>query len=124
QVPVQRLLQPENVIRFDRFGERDTVVYVIGRIHVEHEQGVANGLPTGADAHEFFVHWQSAGLQLDGAIPGGYELTQLFGTGSQGSVLDVVAASRIGQDVLAGAAAEPVESILEGVPLLYPTTIS
>ena len=40
QVPVQRLLQPEDVERLDAVRELDAVVDIVGRVHVEHQRHV------------------------------------------------------------------------------------
>src|SRR5881392_589830 len=44
QVPMQRLLKPKDPVRLDGAGKVDAVRQVIGRIHVEHQQGlITNG---------------------------------------------------------------------------------
>ena len=40
QIPVQRLLEPEDAVRLDAAGELDAVRQIVGRVHVEHQVGL------------------------------------------------------------------------------------
>ena len=117
---MQRLLKPEDIVRFDGLGEPDALLHVVGRVHVEHQQGIADGLARGADAHQLLVQRHSAGFELDRTVTGSHKLPQFLGTGSQGRVLDVIAASGVRKDLLAGAAEQPVEGHIGSLALDIP----
>ena len=69
QIPVQRLLEPEDPVRLDGAGEVDAVRQVVGRVHVEHQQGlVADRSAHRADPVCFFSDGAGAGLELDRAV--------------------------------------------------------
>src|SRR5271157_947076 len=69
QIPMQRLFEPEDPVRLDRTGKFDAVRQVVGRVHVEHQQGlVADRLAHSTDSLRFLSHGPTAGLELDRAV--------------------------------------------------------
>ena len=69
QVPVQRLLEPEDAMRLDRMGKFDAVRQIVGRVHVEHQQRlVADHPPHRADPLGLLGDGAGPGLELDRAV--------------------------------------------------------
>ena len=80
QIPMQRLFEPEDPIRFDGTGEFDAVGQIVGRVHIQHqERFIANGASHSADALGFRRNGTGAGLELYRVIAKLDELRQ-FGT--------------------------------------------
>ena len=69
QVPVQRLLQPEDVLRLDAAGEVDAVGQIVGRVHVEHQVGrVADRPAHRGDPRRLLRRRAGAAFELDRAV--------------------------------------------------------
>ena len=78
QVPVQRLLQPEDVVGLDRAREAHALLQRIGRVHVEHEQHVGPDRPAGrGDALQFIRHRHAAALELHATEAVGHRARRL-----------------------------------------------
>src|SRR5262245_3740568 len=120
QVPVQWLLKPENIVRFNGPGEMDTLLHVVWCVHVKHQQRITNGLPRGPDAHDLLLKRQTTGLQFDGPIAAGDKPSPLLGTSLQRDIFDVIAARGVRKDLLASAAEELVKGHIGGLALDIP----
>ena len=68
QIPVQRLLEPEDAMRLDPVRELDAVGQIVGRVHVEQQVGVAQRGAHRADPRRLGRDAAGAGLELDRAI--------------------------------------------------------
>src|SRR5262245_31820448 len=120
QVPVQWLLKPENIVRFNGPSEMDTLLHVVGCVHVKHQQRITNGLPRGLDAHAFLLERQTTGLQFDGPMAGSDNLSQLLGAARQRGIFDVIATGGVSKDLQADAAEELVKGHVGGLALDIP----
>src|SRR6478672_3898495 len=66
QIPMQRLLEPENPMRLDGTSEIDALLQIVRGVHVEHQQCFAAYRPAHrADALRLSRNGAGAGLQLD-----------------------------------------------------------
>ena len=79
QIPMQRLLEPEDPMRLDGTSEIDALRQIVGCVHVEHQQRLAADRPAHrADALRLLRNGAGSGLQLDGAVAEVEEARQLF----------------------------------------------
>ena len=111
QIPVQRLLEPEHVVRLDPVGEIDAVGQVVGRVHVEQQIGSrrrSRGAPR-RPAPPPARGDAGAGLQLDRAVAESTKARQLPAVIGVGRALPVIAAGRIGEERPVLAAEQPVD---------------
>ena len=69
QIPMQRLLEPEDPVRLDGMGEFDALGQIVGRVHVEHQQGLVADRPAHrADPLGLRRNGAGAGLEFDRAV--------------------------------------------------------
>src|SRR5215471_14682141 len=97
QIPMQRLLEPEDLMRLDGTGEVYAVRQVLGRVHIEHQQRLADGSAHGADPFRFCSSGAGAGLELDRAVAELEKSRQLSAIISIGCVRPIITAGRIGE---------------------------
>jgi hypothetical protein len=99
QIPMQRLFEPKNPMRFDGVGEVDAVRQVVGRVHIEHQQRlIADGSSYGADPVSLCSDGAGTGLELDSPVAELKKSRQLLAVISVGCIRPIVAACRIGED--------------------------
>src|ERR1700730_7585000 len=78
QIPVQWLLEPENPVRFDCAGKLDAIRQIVGRIHVQHQQGLIADRSAHRPAPIRLIDDSApSGLELDRAVAEVKEARQL-----------------------------------------------
>ena len=121
QIPMQRLFEPEDPVRLDGAGKFDAVRQVIGRIHVEHQQGlIADRSAHRIDPLCFFGHGAGAGLELHRPVAELEKPRQLLAVIGVGRIRPVVSAGGIGEDRPVLAAEQPVYRQAGGFALDVP----
>ena len=118
---MQRLFEPEDPVWRDGAGKFDAVRQVVGRIHVEHQQGLVADRPAHrADPLRFLSHSAAAGLELDRAVAEFDEPRQLFAVIGVGHIRPIITTGGIGEDRPVLAAEQPVYRQAGGLPLDIP----
>ena len=105
---MQRLLQPEDVIRRDRLGKPDAPRHVVRCVHVQHQHhaGPDRGA-NGTDPRHLVRQRQRPRLQLYRAVAIRDEPTELLRARLRRFAFAIVATRRIGEDLGARATEQP-----------------
>ena len=100
QIPVQWLLEPQDVVRCHSLGEADAAGDVVWRVHVQHQLDARTDcLAHYADARNLVRQGQRPGLQLHRAVAVGDETGELVDAAFERLAFPIVTASRIGEDL-------------------------
>ena len=121
QIPMQRLFEPEDLVRLDGAGAFDAVWQVVSRIHIEHQQGLVPDCPADrADPFCFLSDGAGPGFELDRAVAELDEPGQLFAVIRVGPIRPIITAGSIGKDRPVLAAKQPVDRQASGFSLDVP----
>ena len=115
QVPVQRLLEPVDVVLSNFARETDASVDVVGRVHVEHELDIGpDHLADSACARNLLGEREGTGFQLHRAESVGDIPCQFIRAGEQRRTLVVEAADGVGVDVGTSATQQAEHGLVGG----------